>query len=118
MRHRSAAGPEDTGRDGKPAAAAVGARGRESPVSPQPPSQLDQALLQRLEHRLAAGVDLELAVDVLDVARHGLARQSKMLRDLGIAKALGDAPQDIGECPATRSRKLAAISVGNASLSR
>src|SRR4051794_19425861 len=42
-------------------------------AAPQAPSQLDQALLKRLEHRLAAGVDLQLPVDALDVAGHGLA---------------------------------------------
>jgi hypothetical protein len=110
-------------------------------------------LLQRLEHRLAAGVDFQLAVDVLDVAGHGLARQAEMAGDLGVAEALGDAPEDIdsrgvslavlstgpgggsgwlwvrrtmkraieaeiGECPATSSWTVAAMSVGNASLRR
>src|SRR3984893_13471912 len=93
-RQRSAAGPKRiVGGENPAATSSCGWKSRPPPR--RRPSQPDQALLQRLEHRLAAGVDLELAVDVLDVARHGLARQSKMLRDLGIAKALGDAPQDI-----------------------
>ena len=58
-------------------------------------SQPDQALLHRLEHRFAAGMDLELAVDVLDMPGHGLARQAEMAGDLGVAEALGDAPEDV-----------------------
>ena len=153
-RRRSPPAAADIGPGGTSAAAAV--RGRAA-VRPARPRRLvhsrDQALLHRLEHRLAAGMDLELAVDVLDVAGHGLARQAEMAGDLGVAEALGDAPEDvdlarrqfggvergarrrlgvfwvrrtmkraieaeIGECPATRSRTVAAISVGNASLSR
>src|ERR1700686_3126113 len=93
-RQRSAAGPKRIGGDGKPAAtSSCGWKSRASPR--HRPSQPDQALLQRLEHRLAPGVDLELAIDVLDVARHGLARQSKMAGDFGVAESLGDTPQDI-----------------------
>src|SRR5450432_3277045 len=94
MRQRSAPGARHIGANGK--SAATGVADRKSPVSPRRrPSQPDQALLERLEHRLAAGVDLELAIDVLDVARHGLPRQAQMAGDLGVAESLGDTPQDI-----------------------
>src|SRR6266481_5536335 len=58
-------------------------------------SQPYQALLNRLEHRFAPGVDLELAVDALDMPGHGLARQAEMAGDLGVAEAFGDAPEDV-----------------------
>src|SRR5258708_16280548 len=93
-RQRSAAGPKRIGGDGKPAAtSSCGWKSRASPR--RRPSQPDQALLQRLEHRLAAGVNFELAVDVLDVAGPGLARQYEMAGDLGVAYSLGDTPEYI-----------------------
>src|SRR5437879_2226170 len=95
MRLRSAPGAKGIGPDGTSAAAA--ARCRASPVADRPRgrSQLYQALLDRLEHRLAAGMNLELAVDVLDMPGHGLARQAEMAGDLGVAETLGDAPEDV-----------------------
>src|SRR3954470_22791395 len=68
---------------------------RTAPVLRRRRSQPDQALLHRLEHRLAAGMDFELAVDALDMSGHGLARQAEMAGDLGIAETLGDAPEDV-----------------------
>src|SRR5207249_6071788 len=86
----------DTGPDATSAAA--GARGR-AVVPPSRPrrgrSQLYQALLNRLEHRLTAGMNLELAIDVLDMPGHGLARQAEMAGDLGVTETLGDAPEDV-----------------------
>src|SRR5207245_3757378 len=86
----------DTGPDATSAAA--GARGR-AVVPPSRPrrgrSQLYQALLNRLEHRLTAGMNLELAIDVLEMPGHGLARQAEMAGDLGVAETLGDAPKDV-----------------------
>src|SRR5690606_5078107 len=57
--------------------------------------QLDQVARKRLEHRLAAAVDLQLAVDALDVVRHRHLRQAQVLGDLVVGHALGDAPQDV-----------------------
>src|SRR5258708_19908902 len=74
-------------------------------VSPRRPSELDQALLQRLEHRLTPGMHFELAIDALDMARHGLARHPEMACDLGIAEALGDAPQNI-DFPGRQLRRV------------
>src|SRR5258708_28699393 len=74
-------------------------------VSPRRPSELDQALLQRLEHRLTPGMHFELAIDALDMARHGLARHPEMACDLGIAEALADAPQTI-DFPGRQLRRV------------
>src|SRR5437868_9867114 len=84
MRPRSAPATTGIGRAGTSAAAAV--RGRAAVPPSRPPrgrSQLYQALLDRFEHRFAAGMNLELAIDVLDMPGHGLARQAEMARDLG-----------------------------------
>src|SRR5262249_814403 len=77
-----------------PPAIAIAARPRR-PASPPHRSQPDQALLQRLENRLAARVDLELAVDALDMTGHRLFGKAEMFRDLGVAEPLGDAPEDV-----------------------
>src|SRR3978361_644501 len=79
----------------RPGARRACARGRAAPVSLQHRSQPDQALLDRLEHCFAPGMDLELAVDALDVPGHGLTRQAEMAGDLGVAETLGDAPEDV-----------------------
>ena len=84
-------------------------------------------------------MNLELAVDILDMPGHGLARQAEMAGDLGVAEAFGDAPEDVdlarrqfGGVERGARRRLgrvlgpahdeawtvAAISVGKASLSR
>src|SRR5690606_23543167 len=76
-----------------------GTRPCRRPTRPRRPppkrSERDQLPGQGLEHRLAAAVDLELAVDALDVVRHRVARDPQVVGDLVVGEALGDAPQDV-----------------------
>src|SRR5690606_14100191 len=71
--------------------------------------QLDQVPRERLEHRFAAAVHLELAVDALDVVRHGLARDPQAVGDLVVGQALGDAPQDVDLAPGQPELRVALL---------
>src|SRR5215218_7204707 len=96
MRPRSPPAAKGIGPGGPSAAAAVHGRTVVPPSRPRRGrSQLDQALLDRLEHRFTPGMNLELAIDVLDMPGHGLARQAEMAGDLGVAETLGDASEDV-----------------------
>ena len=49
-------------------------------------SKADQPIARSVEHGLGAVRRLQLAIDVLDVYRHGLARDAQLLRESDIPR--------------------------------